>query len=155
VTGCAGYQLGPTNGERSGTRSVQINPFLNKTIEPRLSEWVTSSVRKQIQKDGTFRLNTHDEGDIIVTGTITAFDRSGISFQPTDVITPRDYWLSLIAHVTARERISGKVLLDRNVAGHTTMRVGADLSSAERQAAPLLADDLGRNITALLADGTW
>jgi hypothetical protein len=37
----------------------------------------------------------------------------------------------------------------------TLIRVGSDLTSAERQALPLLAADLARNITALLADGTW
>jgi hypothetical protein len=35
------------------------------------------------------------------------------------------------------------------------VRVGNDLTSAERQALPLAADDLARSITALLADGTW
>ncbi len=155
VAGCAGYRLGPTNGDLAGARSVQVNPFVNKTIEPRLGESVTISVRKYIQKDGTYRLDTKDQGDIIITGTIIQFDRSGLSFQPTDVITPRDYWLAMIAHVRAVDRATGKVVLDRNVAGRTTMRVGNDLSSAERQATPLLAEDLARNITALLADGTW
>jgi hypothetical protein len=154
LSGCA-YQLGPTNYQISGARSVQITPFANQTIEPRLNDWLTVEVRKQIQKDGTFRLNSSDDADVIVSGTIVEFNRSGLSFQPTDVITPRDYWLSMRAHVTARERDSGKVLLDQDVSGRTTMRVGADLGSAERQAAPLLAEDLARNITALLAEGKW
>ena len=155
LSGCAGYRLGPTNGDLSGARSVQVNPFVNKTIEPRLGESVTTSVRRYIQRDGTYRLDTKNEGDIIVSGTIIEFQRSGLSFQPTDVVTPRDYWLALVAHVTAVDRGTGKVVLERNVVGRTTMRVGADLSSAERQATPLLAEDLARNITALLADGTW
>ena len=37
----------------------------------------------------------------------------------------------------------------------TTIRSGADLASAERQAAPLLAEDLARKIADALADGTW
>ncbi len=154
TAGCA-YRLGPTNGEWSGSRSVQVTPFVNKTIEPRLSDAVTTQVRKQIQRDGTYRLSSRDEGDIILTGTITDFERSGLSFQPTDVVTPRDYWIRMTARVSARERLTGNILFDRTVIGRTTMRVGADLVSAERQAAPLLAEDLARNITALLADGTW
>ena len=39
--------------------------------------------------------------------------------------------------------------------GRTTLRPGADFSSAERQAVPLLAEDLARNITSLLVDGSW
>src|ERR1043165_2687288 len=38
LTGCAGYHLGPTNGVRAGERSVQVNPFVNQTIEPRSEE---------------------------------------------------------------------------------------------------------------------
>ena len=152
--GCA-YRLGPTNGELSGARSVQVNVFENKTIEPRLGELVTTSVRKYIQKDGTYRLDTSGDGDIVVTGTIVEYRRMGLSYVSTDIITPQDYVVSLVAQVTARERGTGKVLLERKVGGRTTVRVGSDLSSAERQAAPLLAEDLARNITSVLVDGTW
>ena len=83
------------------------------------------------------------------------FEREYLSFQPGDVVTPRDYRLALFTHVIAKERLSGKVIMERDVRGHSTIRVGADLTSAERQAVPLVAEDLARNITALLVDGTW
>jgi len=38
--GCAGYRLGPTNGQAAGARSVQIDPFVNKTVQPRLGDYV-------------------------------------------------------------------------------------------------------------------
>lgn len=154
VGGCA-YRLGPTNGERSGARSVQVNPFENKTIEPRLVEAVTFALRKQLQQDGTYKLNTHDEGDIIVSGAIVTYERHSLSFQSRDALTPRDYRLKITAHVTARERGSGKVLLDTRVNGHSDIRIGPDLASAEREALPLVAADLARNTTALLVDGSW
>ena len=43
--GSCAYRLGPTNGERAGARSVQVNPFENRTIEPRLVEAVTLALR--------------------------------------------------------------------------------------------------------------
>src|SRR5258705_4583709 len=73
--GCSGYHLGPTNGLRAGARSIQVTPFVNQALVPRLSEAVTLSLRKNLQKDGTYRLNTRDEGDIIVTGTILSYNR--------------------------------------------------------------------------------
>jgi hypothetical protein len=154
-TGCAGYQLGSTNGVQPGSKSIQVTPFASKAIEPRLSDAVTSSLRKTIQKDGTYRLNTSDAGDIVLTGTIEAYNRQQLSYQPHDILTPRDYRVFIIAHVIAKERGSGKTLLDQQVSGKTTVRVGNDLTSAERQALPLAAEDLARSITALLADGTW
>jgi len=35
------------------------------------------------------------------------------------------------------------------------IRVGDDLTSTERQALPLLAADLAKNVTTLLVEGTW
>ena len=154
AAGCA-YRLGPTNGERAGTRSMQINPFENKTIEPRLIEAVMFALRKQVQQDGTYKLNTHDEGDIIVSGAIVTYERHSLSFQSRDAITPRDYRLTITAHVKARERATGKVLLDKRVNGYSDIRIGPDLASAEREALPLVAADLARNATALLVEGTW
>jgi hypothetical protein len=156
LSGCAGYKLGPTNGVAAGEQSVQIAPFLNKTLEPRLTDAVTAQLHKAVQQDGTYKLATHDDGDIIVTGEITLFQRQNVTFVPTDVLTARDYRLVVTAHVTARNRTTGKaIFLNQPVTGSTLMRVFNDITSAERQALPLLAADLARNVTSLLADGTW
>lgn len=155
VAGCAGYRLGPTNAQRAGERTIQIVPFTNRTLEPRLSDAVTSALRKEIQREGTYQLVTQIPGEVVVTGEILKYYRNEISFVPTDVITAQDYRLNFTAHVIARDRLSGKTLLDRELAGVTLMRVGNDLPSAERQSLPLMATDLARQITAALADGTW
>jgi hypothetical protein len=154
-SGCAGYKLGPTNGLAAGEKSVQIAPFANHTLEPRLTDAVTLELRKELQRDGTYRLATHDDGDIIVTGKIIRYERRPISFTHGDVYTVQDYHVRMEAQVTAKER-NGKVIFkDQRVSGFTLMRVGADLTSSEREALPLLAADLARNVTSLLADGTW
>ncbi len=154
VTGCA-YRLGPSNGERAGGRSIQVNPFQNQTVEPRLIEAVSFALRRQLQQDGTYTLDTQNEGDIVVNGVIVSYERHSLSFQSRDVLTPRDYRLTIIAHITAKERASGKTLLDRRITGHSDIRIGPDLSSAERQALPLMAAELARSTTALLVDGSW
>ena len=154
-TGCAGYRLGPTNGLEAGARSIQINLFRNDTLEPRLTEPVATAIRRQVQRDGTYRLATQGDGDIVVDGLITEFDRDGVSYDPRDTLTVRDYELTLSAQVKAVERATGRVLLDEKVVGRTTVRSGPDLTSSERQAAPLLAEDMARTLVNLLADGTW
>jgi hypothetical protein len=155
LTGCAGYRLGPTGGQTAGTKSIQISPFVNQTLEPHLGEAVTSALRKSLQRDGTYRLATHGDADLAVTGEITHYNRHEISYQTNDVLTVRDYRVILTAHVTARECSTGAIVLDRVVAGYTPVRVGSDLASSERQAFPLLAEDLAKNVAALLVDGTW
>ncbi len=154
-SGCGGYRLGPVNGQAAREKSVQVNPFVNQTLEPRLTDAVTQQLRKQLQRDGTYQLATHNDGDIVVSGSITRYNRQEVSFSSTDVLTVRDYRLELTSQVTARERSTGKVLLDQPVTGVTLIRVGNDLVSAERQALPLLAADLAKNVTELLAEGSW
>jgi len=155
LAGCAGYRLGPANGTAAGERSVQITPFANRTQEARLGDAVTGALRKEFQRDGTFRLATRDEGDIVVTGALTRYFRQELSYQPSDIVTVKDYRVSLTAQVTARERGTGKLLLDQPVTGFTLIRVGSDMTSTERQALPLLATDLAKRITTLLAEGSW
>ena len=94
LCGCAGYKLGPTNGEVAGTRSVSVESFKNDTMEPRVTDFVNLELRKRLQQDGTFRLETQGEGDLIIRGRITKFDRSALAFEPTDVVTPQDYTLT-------------------------------------------------------------
>jgi len=153
--GCAGYRLGPTNGLRAGTQTVFVVPFVNRTLEPRLGDPATFALRKELQRDGTFRVVAAPDADLVVTSEITQYNREGVSFSSSDVITAVDYRILLTAHVIARERLSGKVVLDRNVTGSTLMEAGSDLMSAERQAMPLAATDLARQITSALADGGW
>ncbi|HVV73822.1 MAG TPA: LptE family protein [Verrucomicrobiae bacterium] len=153
--GCAGYRFGPVNGMAAGERSVQINPFVNQTLQPRLTDVVTLELRKELQRDGTYLLATHGEADVILAGALTRYQRNEVTVSSSDILTVRDYRLTLTAQVTARERSTGKLLLDQPVSGYTLIRVGSDLTSSERQAMPLLAGDLAKNITALLSEGKW
>ena len=123
-------------------------PFSNQTMEPRLGEAVTAQMRRELQRDGTYQLASHDDGDIIVTGVIVNYVRIPLAFQPTDALTVTDYSVKLVAQVTARERSTGKVIFNQRVAGSTLVIVGSDLTSAERQALPLLAADFAKNATA-------
>ena len=154
-SGCAGYKLGPVNGLAAREKSVQVNPFANHTLEPRLGDAVTSQLRQELQRDGTYQLASHNDGDIVVSGVVTRYYRYEVSFSSGDVLTVRDYRLELRAQVTARDRSTGKVILDQPVIGYTLIRVTNDLVSTERQALPLLAADLAKNVTSLLAEGPW
>jgi len=153
--GCAGYKLGPTNGIQAGGRSVQFRPFVNRTEEPRITEYLSTSLRKQLQQDGTYHLETSGHPDILVSGEIIKFLRSGLSYQQGDVLTPQEYTLTMQARVKAMDASTGKVFINRTVQGYTYIRIENDEPSAERQAIPLLADSVARSTIALLVDGQW
>jgi hypothetical protein len=152
---CAGYRVGPVNGAPAGSRALTVNLFQNNTFEPRLSESVAFALRRKLQHDGTYRLDTKDEGDVILNGVIIRYDRTPLSFDPQDILTTRDYSLSLTAEVTATERSTGKVILQKAFFGRTTVRATPNRDAAERQAHPTMAEDLARNITSALTEGNW
>ena len=155
--GCAGYHLGPVSpGVAAGEKSIEIVPFNNRTLQPRLGDAVTQALREQMQTDGTYRLATRNPGDVVVTGVITDYQREGVGFLRTDVTTAENYRVEITALVTVCDRGTGKVLFDKKpVHGYTLVQVGTDLTDAERQSLPLLAEDLARNITELLTEGAW
>jgi hypothetical protein len=155
LAGCAGYQLGPVNGAIAGGRTIEIQPFNDQTLQPRLGDAVTQAVRERIQADATCRLATDTPADIVVSGVIRNFNQRGLGFLNRDVATPQNYRVTMTVHVVARERATGKILLDRDVKGQALINIGSDLASSERQGAPLVAADAAQNIVALLTEGAW
>jgi hypothetical protein len=153
LTGC-GYTLGPTNGLTAGEKNIQITPFLNHTFQPRLGDTVTTALRQNIQRDGTYHLATQGNADIIVTGVVTKYTRHELNFEPRDVLTVKDFRVNVEAQVTARNVSSGTTT-NWTATAYTLIRVGSDLTSDERQAAPILADQLAKSITGSLVDGSW
>src|SRR5882757_5692295 len=103
LAGCASYHLGPVNGAVAGAKSIEVFPFNNQTLQPRLGDAVTQALRERLQTDGTYHLVTRGGGDIIVTGVITRYFRDSLSYLPGDVLTAQNYHVTITAHVTARE----------------------------------------------------
>jgi hypothetical protein len=155
LTGCVGYQAGPTNGVIAGARTVRVSFFRNETLEPRLVVAVNRALKRNLQQDGTFELETHGNADLLVTGELTDFLRGGVSYTPGDILTVQDYNLQLTARIKVTDRVTGEVILDRTITGSSIVRVGSDLSAGQRQAVPLIADQLARQATDLIVDGDW
>jgi len=155
-SGCAGYRLGSTSADIPPGRSIEVNFFKNETLEPpRLAEQVNQALRVALQRDGTYRLNTQGDADVVLNGVIIRYDRLGITYLPRDTLTPSDYELVVHAKVIATERSTGRVILEKEVSGKVAIFSTRDLMSAERQALPLLAADFAQNTTTLLTEGTW
>jgi len=155
LTGCAGYHLGAVNGEVAGDKTIEVLPFNNQTLQPRLGDAVTQALRERLQVDDTYRLATSRPGDVVVSGVIRNYQREGLGYLNNDASTPQNYRVGATIHIVVRDRATGKLILERDVKGHTLVNVGSDFTSSERQAAPLLAADLAQNIAALITEGAW
>ncbi|MCX7722871.1 MAG: LPS assembly lipoprotein LptE [Verrucomicrobiae bacterium] len=155
LCGCAGYRLGPATGAAPGAKSIHVQPFANRTMEPGLADPLVAALRKQLQRDGTYRLTAQADADLVLGGEIIEYKRAELSYNPADAVSTLDYRLTITARAVARERSTGRQILDKQFQASTLVRVGADLATAERQALPLLAESLAKRITDALVDGDW
>ena len=130
----------------AGDQTIEVLPFNNQTLEPRLGDAVTQALRERLQLDGTYRLATHSAGDIVVTGVIKNYSREGLSYLNTDVSRRKITALASSRTSRCATSATGKLLLDKDMNGFTLVHVGSNLASAERQSLPLLAEDLARNV---------
>ena len=129
--------------------------FKNETLEPRLVVAVNRALKRNLQQDGTYALETQGNADLVVTGELTEFLRSGVSYTPGDSLSVKDYSMSLTAHIKVTRPSTGEVVYEGDITGNSTVRVGNDLTAGQRQAVPIIADHLARQATSLIVDGKW
>jgi len=147
--------MGPSNGAAAREQSVFVEVFVNNTLQPRLEDDFTHAVRIGLQRDGTYRLGHRGDCDIVVKGVIKGYSRQGLSYDAGDLVRVRDYNLLAVTHITAYDRSTGETLVDQDFTGYTQVRAESDLTSAEREATPLLAANMARRVVDALVDGSW
>lgn len=152
LSGCA-YQLGPTNDRVAGAQTIAIEYFPNKSSEPQLTDLVATAIRREVQRDGTFRLASRGDADIVVTGTIISYGRTPVGSKRDDVLTPTDYDVRILAKVRAMR--GGETVYDGEIFGSAQVAFKNDLSNAERENNPVAAENLARNLINAIANGSW
>lgn len=152
MPGCA-YRLGPTNEQVAGAQTLTVEPFPNDTLQPGLTDIVNSAVRRQVQRDGTFRLDTRGSADVVVSGRIIRYGRLPLGSRRDDVITPQDYDVSITARVVATR--GGQVIYEGDVTGRALVASTVNLNVSERENIPVAAENLARILISEIANGRW
>jgi Lipopolysaccharide-assembly len=152
-SGCMGYRVGPVL--KADYRSVAVPMFKNKTLKPQLEAQVTNGIIRRLQSDGTLRVDSLENADIVLDGEIVSYRRTRLRALQTEASTPREFRVYIDARVEAHNRVTGKIILPPTiVTGSADTFIGDDLQSAEFQALPLIADDLARQVVSLLVE-SW
>jgi hypothetical protein len=153
--GCAGYHIGPVQPYYlRSVHSIAVPTFDNKTLLPRIAVLVTDSVIKQFQQDGTYRIAGDNQADAILKGEITRLNRAPARSLRGNVLATTEFNLYLRVRYSLVERTSGKVLTSpKEVTGTTSFFVGPDITSDERQALPLAAEELATRLVSELSEG--
>lgn len=158
--GCAGYTLGPIKPKRwADVKTIAIPNFKNLTLQPRVEVLLASSVIKQFQQDGTFKITDEAHADAILECQLETLDRRASRSVNGNVLLSREYTLTMRARYTFHRRTTGEVLDYRTVAGTTNFFVSgstliaADVGQDELQAIPLAAQDLAVHLVSQVSEG--
>ncbi|HEY4284602.1 MAG TPA: LptE family protein [Chthoniobacterales bacterium] len=153
LAGCLGYSIGPIKPNyMADVHTISVRTFKNETLIPRLEELVTSTVVKQFQQDGTYKVGNDENADAILTAEIANISRSPARSLQGNVLSTTEFNLAMRVkyRLTARD---GRVIAPGEVTGTTSYFVDADIVTDERQALPLAIDELAQHLVTQLSEG--
>ena len=154
LTGCLGYHVGPVKPSvLRDVHGIAVPTFENKTLLPRVEVLITDSVIKQLQQDGTYRIANENNADAILKAEISEINRTPARSLRGNVLATTEFNLAM--HVKYKlETPSGTVLMpSTEVVGTTSFFVGEDVTTDERQALPLAAEELAIHLVTQLSEG--
>jgi len=153
--GCAGYHIGPVQPYYlRAVHKISVPTFENKTLLPRVSVLVTDTVIKQFQQDGTYRIVGDEDADAILQGEITRVSRAPARSVRGNVLATTEFNLSMRVRYSLVDPKSKKPLRPpADVIGTTSFFVGPDITSDQRQALPLAAEELAVRLVSQLSEG--
>ena len=154
LTGCLGYHVGPVKPSvLRDVHGIAVPTFENKTLLPRVEVLITDSVIKQLQQDGTYRIANENNADAILKAEISEIIRTPARSLRGNVLRTTEFNLTM--HVKYKlETASGTMLMpSTEVVGTTSFFVGTDVTTDERQALPLAAEELATHLVTQLSEG--
>ncbi len=152
--GCLGYQIGPV--KPSVLRDVHVIAvpiFENKTLLPRVEALVTDTVIKQLHQDGTFRIAEENQADAVLKAEITDITRTPARSVRGNVLATTEFNLTMHVKYSLVSRAGAVLMPTTDVAGTTSFFVGTDVTTDERQALPLAAEELAGHLVTQLSEG--
>jgi hypothetical protein len=154
LSGCLGYSIGPAKPHYlSDVHSISIPTFKNSTLQPRIEVLVTSTVIKQFQQDGTFRIVGDEDADATLKGEITAITRAPARSVRGNVLATTEFSLTMRVRYSLVDR-SGKILsAPADAIGTTSFFVSRDVNTDELQALPLATEELATRLVSQLSEG--
>ena len=155
LSGCAGYHIGPIPPKfMAGVHTIAVPTFHNQTLIPRLEVLAADSVIKQFQQDGTFKIASKADADVVIEGNVVSVQRFGARSVRSDLLTQQEYNLYVTLGYAAIKRSTGEQIELNTVVGTTSFFVsGNDVNQDERQAIPLALSDAAVRVVSHLTEG--
>ena len=132
---------------------IAVPTFENKTLLPRIEVLVTDSVIKQIQQDGTYKIAEKDNADAVLKAEIIEISRTPARSVRGNVLATTEFNLSMHVRYKLDARSGTSLTPYAEVVGTTSFFVGTDVTTDERQALPLAAEELATHLVTQLSEG--
>lgn len=153
LTGCQAYSW--RTRVPAEYRAVAVPTFRNETTVPTVGSMLTRQVRRELQREGSFRLE-ESEASVEVQGTVTAVNNRGESSRRTYYSRLITGSVLLTAKISVVDRVRGKVVIDnRNYQVESPYADSTDMVAARDLAIERAADDLARMIVDDLTLFNW
>lgn len=137
-------------------RTVAVPTFRNESDVMELGVIASRQVLREFQREGTFKIRRAGDAAIEVQGVVKSVSAGVSGYDRTTEMVVRAYDLSAVVEVTVVDRRARKVLVDSRVYRPAiTMTAGRDLSTARREAAGRLADELSRQVVDDVLNLKW
>ncbi len=154
LSGCLGYHIGPAKPSvLRDVHVIAVPTFENKTLLPRVEVLVTDTVIKQLQQDGTYRVAEENNADAVLKAEISDITRIPARSVRGNVLATTEFNLAMRVRYSLLGRDGGVLMPATEVVGTTSFFVGTDVTTDERQALPLAAEELAEHLVTQLSEG--
>jgi outer membrane lipopolysaccharide assembly protein LptE/RlpB len=158
LSGC-GYTLGeikPSGMRRVNT--IAVTTFQNKTVVPRLEVQTADAVVKQFQQDGTYRMETTDRADAILSGTIVDLQRQPMRVYGSNVLQASEFEIVVTVEYVIKDRVTGAVLLKSRAEGRAPFfvnsdNINSDLVTDQNMTYPIAAQHMAERLVSHVSEG--
>ncbi len=113
LAGCGYHLAGTGTTVPDGARSIRIEPFTNHTRETGLEVRLHRAVEDEFRRQGTLRIVTEDDADLVLSGDIRRFTSVPVAFSATDEAVQYQGIMQVSLRLTERE--SGHVLFENKL----------------------------------------
>ena len=130
LNGC-GYGLVGRNssGLPAHITSVAIPIFANHTLEPEIEKEITSAIRREFIRDGRLKVVGRAEATALLEGKLENYFLDPVAFDSFDRVT--QYRVVIGVHVSFKDLVKDKVLLDQNFSAREEFAVSSTIVSRE------------------------
>jgi hypothetical protein len=154
LAGCLGYHIGPVKPSYlADVHTLSVPTFKNETLLPRIEVLVTGTVIKQLQQDGTFKIGNDENMDAKLEGEIVRISRSPARSVRGNVLATTEFNLAMRVKYKLVGRDGKQLGPVGEALGTTSFFVGTDVTTDERQALPLAAEELATRLVSQLSEG--